>query len=133
MLLTWDRSSVLGSAVRVCGAQRQKLNNLISSPLFTSPPPPHLLSFPRICLLAILPSCLSALSSLESPRTSSPSPSFVLKPHFLSFPHSGILQLIHPLLSYILRPLSPPRYIPPLFLVRLGSPISPQSAHISKP
>lgn len=59
MLLTQDRSLFMESSMWECGeTERQKLNNLISTPLFTSPSLSslsHLLSFPHVCLLTISP------------------------------------------------------------------------------
>ena len=84
MLLTQDRSlfweAPCEAASRGGGGgremERQKLKNLISSPLFPSPPLSslsRLLSFPHVCLLAIsLLSRPPAPLSLESPRTSFP-------------------------------------------------------------
>ena len=100
------RISVLGSAMWGCGCgetDRQKLNNLISSPLFTSPPPSslsRLLSFPHVCLLAI--------SRLVHPRLSLRPPHSFSRPIFSQF--LALVSYLNPpcpLLPYIPHPLSP--------------------------
>ncbi len=119
-----------------CGeTERQKLNNLISTPLFTSPPLSSLshLSFPHVCLLVISPLVLfSSNLSAHLP----PLPSFVLKPHPLSFPCSCILShpptpgsSLHPAPTS-----SPFLCVPLLFLLFLICPCSPisTSAYIFK-
>lgn len=89
--------SVLGSAMWGCGeTERQKLNNLISSPLFTFPPPLFTFSSPLISS-HLSPHHLSSHVAgplfLKSHRTSPPLRSLVLKPHcFLTL----VSYLIHP-------------------------------------
>lgn len=141
MLLTQDRSLFWEAPCEGAGVQRnrQKLNNLISTPLFTSPPLSslsHLLSFPHVCLLTISPLVCSPLFSSNLFAHLFPlSPSFVLMPHLLSFPRSRILS--HPPASptpLVPHPSSPFLYIPLpflLFLICRGSPIS-RSAHVTK-
>ena len=91
--------------------RRQKLNNLISTPLFTSIPSPslsHLLSFPHDCLFAIPPLVSPPLKSL---CTSSPVAlicfSSPISSHFLTL----VSYLVHPSPPPVSYPLSPFLYV----------------------
>lgn len=102
--------------------ERQKLNNLISSPLFTSPPLSslsRLLSFPHVCLLAV--SLLSRPPARPSlPRISSRIFPPSRCPHLFTSP---IVSHFLALVSYLIRPhLRPPPSVP-----RPPSPSSLQS------
>lgn len=126
--------SVLGSAMWGCGeTERQKLNNLISSPLFTSSSPLHFLISSHFLTFVSLPSLLSCswpslpqISSHIPPCCahlfSSPIISSLLYP--ISSIHSPLVLLP---LSYTHRHLFSTLY----FLICLCIPIS-RSAYIFK-